>query len=485
MKTSLYEMLQNLRQQYQDREAFVFLEGRRERKVSYAQFLEDVERTRREYEQIRQKRLGLWADNSYSWICSAVAMLLAGKTLVLLDVNLGDEELLGLSDYTDVELLIADEDIYDSEDTVRNRLPMMRIGHLEKSGSVRQTEQEGELICFTSGTSRSSKGVVISAGILADCAEAGVVNFPGNAGERIYLPLPYHHIYGFTHIFHILKRGGVICIGHNRYLKREMECLLPETALLVPSMLQHLLEKELIPKSLYAVATGGGMLRDTLAKLAEDKGLILYNLYGLSETLGEISAGTKRKGYEWQQPQEGVRFVLKETGELGICLPFHLQEYYKRPDDTKAVLDPEEDLFWTGDLAEMDAEGYVKIKGRMRDTIVLENGEKIHAEDTDAELNLLDGVLEAAVLGVNGQLAAAIVKRPESSEDEILSSLKVWNRQKNVYARIGRIWFYPKSFPRTTTGKLKRFQMEKEYLEFLKKEDKMRRMDGEAEESEN
>lgn len=121
----------------------------------------------------------------------------------------------------------------------------------------------------------------------------------------------------------------------------------------------------------------------------------------------------------------------------------------------------------------------------MRDTIVLENGEKIHAEDTDAELNLLDGVLEAAVLGVNGQLAAAIVKRPESSEDEILSSLKVWNRQKNVYARIGRIWFYPKSFPRTTTGKLKRFQMEKEYLEFLKKEDKMRRMDGEAEESEN
>lgn len=205
----------------------------------------------------------------------------------------------------------------------------------------------------------------------------------------------------------------------------------------------------------------------------------------MSETLGEISAGTKEKGYEWLKPQEGVRFVLKETGELGICLPFHLQEYYKRPDDTKAVLDPEGHLFWTGDLAEMDAEGYVKIKGRMRDTIVLENGEKIHAEDTDAELNLLDGVQEAAVLGVNGQLAAAIVKRPESSEEEVLSSLKVWNRKKNVYARIGRIWFYPKDFPRTTTGKLKRFQMEKEYLEFLEKEDKMRTMDGEAEKGEN
>ena len=142
MKTTLYEMLQNLRQQYQDREAFVFLDGRRERKVSYTKFLEDVKRARREYGQIRQKRLGLWADNSYSWICSAVAMLLAGKTLILLDVNLGEEELLGLSDYTDVELLMTDEDIYDSEDTVRNRIPMMCIGRLEKNGPVRQAEEE-------------------------------------------------------------------------------------------------------------------------------------------------------------------------------------------------------------------------------------------------------------------------------------------------------------------------------------------------------
>ncbi len=474
-------MLQDLRQQYQDREAFVFLEGRRERKVSYLQFLEDVEKTSREYKQIPQKRLGLWGDNSYSWICNAAAMLLAGKTLILLDVNLEQEELLGLAGYTDTELLIVDEDIYDSEDAVRDQIPMMCMEHLKKSGSVCQMEEEGEIICFTSGTSRSSKGVVISAEILAGCAEAGVVKFPGNAGERIYLPLPYHHIYGFTHIFHILKRGGIICIGHNRYLKRELECLFPKTALLVPSMLQYLMEKDLIPGSLYGIATGGGMLRTTLAETVETKGIELYNLYGLSETLGEISAGTGQKGYEWQKPQDGVRFVLKETGELGIVLPFHLQEYYKKPDDTRKVLNPEKHLLWTGDLAEMDAEGYVKIKGRMRDTIVLENGEKIHAEDTDAELNLLEGVLEAAVFGVNGKLVAAIVKEPESSEEKVMNGLKVWNRKKNAYARITGSWFYQKSFPRTTTGKLKRFQLEQEYLKFLKEENRTGREDGETE----
>ena len=60
------------------------------------------------------------------------------------------------------------------------------------------------------------------------------------------------------------------------------------------------------------------MLRTTLAENVETKGIGLYNLYGLSETLGEISAGTGQKGYEWQKPQDGVRFVLKEKGELDI-----------------------------------------------------------------------------------------------------------------------------------------------------------------------
>lgn len=472
MKITLYQTLYNLRRQYQDREAFVFLEGRRETGITYSRFLEDVEKIRQEYRRIPQKRIGLWADNSYSWICNAVAMILAGKTLILLDVNLEDKELIGLAGYADAELLITDEDIFDPEDALRVHIPVMCMGNLKKSGSVCREEREGEIICFTSGTSKSSKGVVISGETLAGCADAGVVQFPGKPGERIYLPLPYHHIYGFTHIFHILKRGGVICIGHNRYLKREMEYLRPGTALLVPSMLQYLLDRELVPRSLYAVATGGGMLRPSLAEAAVSRGLELYNLYGLSETLGEISAGVRQKGYEWQRPQNGVRFVLKETGELGILLPFHLQEYYKKPDDTKNVLDPEKHLFWTGDLAELDEEGCAKIKGRMRDTIVLENGEKVHAEDTDAELNMLEGVLEAAVFGVNGKLVAAIVKKPENDDAEILDRLKVWNQKKNTYTRLSGIWFYQNSFPRTTTGKLKRFQLEQEYIDFLKEENR-------------
>lgn len=468
IKKTLYEVIKKLGDKYEEVPAFLYFDNGMEKQISYPQFLDDVDRLRRGFSQIRQKRLGLWADNSYEWICNAAAMLLAGKEVILLDVNLGDEELLNLANYTDVEVLITDEDIYDSTKELQRKIPMILMGKLEDTIENAAEDKEGSIICFTSGTSRSSKGVVISADTLAECIDEGVVKFPGRNGERIYLPLPFHHIYGFTHIFHILKRGGSICIGHNRYLRKELEYYQPQTAMLVPSMLQHILQKGLIPESLYAVATGGGIQRLALAEMAEEQGIELYNLYGLSETLGEISAGTKEKGYEWQKPQEGVRFVVKEDGELGIYLPCHMTEYYKKSEDTHAVLDEQTHLLWTGDAAEIDEEGFVKICGRMRDTIVLESGEKIHAEDTDAELNLLEGVQEAAVLGIDGSLVAVFVPRTESSEAEILKGLKELNRKKASYARINKIWIYEKPFPRTATGKLKRFQLEKEYCSYIK-----------------
>lgn len=473
IKKTFYEVIKKFGEKYKENEAFVYYDDTgSKQQISYIQFLEDIDRIKMDYEQISQKRLGLWADNSYEWICNATAMLLAGKDLILLDANLEDEELLNFVNYADVEALIVDEDIYDSTKKIRNKIPMMIMGEIVHDLGSTHAYKEGSIVCFTSGTSRSSKGVVISAQTLAGCIDEGVVNFPGKKGEKIYLPLPFYHIYGFTHIYHILKRGGIICIGHNRYLRKEIESFQPETAMLVPSMLHYLMQKRHIPKSLYAVATGGGMQSLSLAEQAEEHKIELYNLYGLSETLGEISAGTKEKGYEWQKPQQGVSFTVKDDGELGIYLPYHMTEYYKKNEDTEAVLDAKKHLFWTGDVAEIDEDGFVKILGRMRDTIVLECGEKIHAEDTDAELNLLEGVQEAAVLGANGSLVAVFVREPGSSEEEIINQLKRLNRRKVPYARINKIWFYEKKFPRTTTGKLKRFQMEKEYLSFIETKEK-------------
>lgn len=150
----------------------------------------------------------------------------------------------------------------------------------------------------------------------------------------------------------------------------------PHVAILVPSMVRYLVKQGLLQMPLHTVVTGGAMPDDGFIRQIEEQGIRLENAYGLSETLGEISLGMKEKGYRWQKPQEGVRFIVSPEGEVGIYLPFAMSEYYKKPEDTAAVLDRETNLFWTGDAGEIDKDGCVYIHGRLRDTIVLGNGRK-------------------------------------------------------------------------------------------------------------
>lgn len=463
MKGIFYQTLQKMAELYEERPMFLFCKEKKEQRISGREFMRDLQLKRQWYGTVTQKRIGLWAENSYDWILCAAAGLLAGRDMVFLDAGLGDEDLLGLAAYTDVELLITDRDIYDSAEAVRKQYPMRLSEETGGEETAPSDCEEGTFICFTSGTSKSAKGVVITAETLAGCVDAGVLEFPGKQGEKIYLPLPYHHIYGFTQIFHILKKEGIVCIGRNRYMTREMKEYQPQAALLVPSMLRHILEKDQLPSSLYAVATGGSMFQMDLAEAAKQKDLTLCNLYGLSETLGGICTSTEAEGYVWMKPEKGVRFTVSQEGELGIYLPFHMSAYYKKKEDTQAVLEEERDLFWTGDAGEINEKGYARIRGRLRDTIVLENGEKIHAEDTDTELSRLEGVKEAAVIGADGELVAVFVLEEESSTETVMRGLKNVNRRKTPYTRMKKVWFRETPFPRTATGKLKRYQLENEY----------------------
>ena len=167
--------------------------------------------------------------------------------------------------------------------------------------------------------------------------------------------------------------------------------------------------------------SGGSPCREEIVKLAESLGMIYYNMYGLSETLGWAFSSTEDGAHEWMMPITDVRPVVSEKGELGIHVPYHMEGYYKRPEDTREVLDG--DVIWTGDAVVVDELGRIRILGRVRDMIVLENGEKVNAGDKDADLMQLPHVKEAAVIGVNGALIALIVPEDPAYWEEITAAL--------------------------------------------------------------
>ena len=471
MESKLEQLLRECEENYKTQPVFLYREEEEIRQISYARFWEDVQKRKAYYRSLPVRRIGLWAYNSYSWIVSAAAMLSAGKTVILLDANLSDEELKGLCDYADVEIVAADDEMAEEIGEIwlgKRKISVISMAQeKDADGNCVMTEDEdaeGEFLCFTSGTSKSAKGVVIPAATLCGCVRHYEELVKGEPGQKFYLPLPYYHIYAFLYIFHILYFGGVQCIGQmGRYLQKDLELMQPEVMFCVPSILRYLLEKDYFPSWLQKVLTGGSYLRPELAAAVEKQGIELYNLYGSSEVLGAIGYSTEEKGTGWICPVKGSRFFQNESGELGVQLPYHMKEYYRKPEDTLEVLDAEHHVFWTGDAGEVDEDGLALIRGRVRDMIVLENGEKIHAEDTDEKLCALSGVKDAAVIAVDGVLTAVLVPEEGRQRADFERELKRMNRNRPSAIRIQNIWIYEEDLPRTTTGKLRRFVLEQKY----------------------
>lgn len=477
---SLNLLIQKIGMNYQTTEGkesnplFLHYEYGQVKGISYEQFLEDVEQVRKICAGFPEKRIGLSGGNSYDWIIMATSLLLENKQLVLFDVNLQDDDFLHLVEYSDVEALISPDDLREQLDFISKAIAMYSYPSLKQyklKEDSKRNDSRASFMCFTSGTSKSSKGVVISIDSLVRIVELAAGSLPGGRGQRYFVPIPLHHIYAFTTVFHIMMNGGTVCLGTSpRQFQKELEAFDPHAAFMVPSMLRFLLEWNLTSPSLSCVVTGGSPCPKGLSLQAVDRGLIYYNFYGLSETLGWIANSVPGQDVKWLKPIAGVSFFCDEEGELGILLPAHMDEYYKKKEDTENVLDG--DIFRTGDSCIVNEEGCACILGRVRDTIVLENGEKIHAEDKDQELLSLPYIKDAAVFHTQKGLVAAIVPDDEMKWDEICEMLERHDQKQSPFQRIRRYWHYIGELPRTSTGKLKRFLLENEYYEQRKEENK-------------
>lgn len=488
----LWLFLEETTQKYSHHTSFSYLEGSGAKKeISYGEFFKDLKNGILKAVREPYERVGIMAYNSYDWIISSLSLLLAGKFLILLDANLPDEDLLHLLAYTDTQTLIVSPELKDELSFVPSKIRMIPLwssselqvsselwSSSEKSEAFRTAgislEKEGSFMCFTSGTSKNSKGVEIPQEALLKYLYGSKNALPGRLpvteGKRFFLPLPLHHIYGFTMVLNILQAGGTVCLGTGpRYLLREIGRLDPDVAFLVPSMLEFILKQNIEFSNLHTVITGGSYCRREISDLAQQKGFRYFNIYGSSETLGYIASSVPELDVKWIRPYGEIRFFVNDDGEIGVRLPAHMKGYYKMPDETAEVL--KGDYFLTGDCGIMNSNGDVCIQGRIRDMIVFENGEKVNVQDKDDELTAIQGIKEAAVIRIPGLgMAAVVILECQKQLSEVQKRIDAYNRKRDSAARIRKVWFREEPLPKTTTGKLKRFQLEKEYTaEYLKK----------------
>ena len=234
------------------------------------------------------------------------------------------------------------------------------------------------------------------------------------------------------------------------------------------------------------LVTGGSRFDPEIATDFHDLGIDVLQAYGLTETTAAVfanspnnnvigSVGKAMKGVEGKivdlQPQEDGSPAMGEVVLRGAVV---MKGYWNRPDATAAVL--RDGWFFTGDLGYFDADGNLFLTGRKKEVIVLSNGKNIYPEEIEAHYLKSPYIKELAVLGLEGKpgeggdrLHAVIVpnfdvlrqKKIVNAKEVIRFDIEGLSQQIASTKRIGSYEIWQEDLPRTTTRKIKRFEVEK------------------------
>ncbi len=234
------------------------------------------------------------------------------------------------------------------------------------------------------------------------------------------------------------------------------------------------------------LVTGGSRFDSQVGHDFDALGIDVLQAYGLTETTGGAfatrhdnnvigSVGPPLPGVEGKildpQPQDDGPAI----GEIAIRGPIVMKGYWNRPDATAAVL--HDGWLYTGDLGRFDAQGNLFITGRKKEVIVLSNGKNIYPEEIESHYLKSPYIKEICVLGLEGppsdrssdRLHAVVVPNFEvlkerkivNTKEVLRFDIESLSAELPSTKRIGSYEIWQEDLPRTTTRKLKRFEIEK------------------------
>jgi long-chain acyl-CoA synthetase len=234
------------------------------------------------------------------------------------------------------------------------------------------------------------------------------------------------------------------------------------------------------------LVTGGSRFDPDIARDFRDLGIDVLQAYGLTETtaavfansptnnvigsVGQAMKGVEAKIVDPQPPEDGGPPV----GEVALRGAVVMKGYWNRPDATAAVL--RHGWFFTGDLGYFDSHNNLFLTGRKKEVIVLSNGKNVYPEEIEAHYLKSPFIKEIAVLGLEGKaseggdrLHAVIVpnfdvlrqRKVVNAKEVIRFDIEGLSQQIASTKRIGSYEIWQDDLPRTTTRKIKRFEVEK------------------------
>ncbi|MCR5608524.1 MAG: acyl--CoA ligase [Lachnospiraceae bacterium] len=468
MENKIINMLDKTCEKNKQKTAFEYIEDGMVIQVSYGSLRTQINHAIKIVENIEEKRVALLGMTSFQWICMAYAMIACGKTIIFPDATLPLEDLSVLLKNTDCERIIITDDRKDLE-ALNELCPveyysMDRVYKIiDRSVRIKAKCDNGEVIFFTSGTSKLAKGVVLTYDAIFAGVEIGIINHVPKNGERLMIPTPTYHIMGFMLTLISIKNCNIVCYARNmKTISKDMFTFNPDSMLLVPSLLDFIASsKKGIPAKTKRVMVGGGALSKETFTKARDKGLDVYTGYGLSEACGQATVSV-RNDISKMRLTDNMEVKISDEGEILLKSKSLMKEYYNNKEETDKVLI--DGYLHTGDVGYITEDNCLVFTGRIKDIIVMDNGEKVNCRELDDIINAFEKVREGAIKWTGKELVAVIVPQDgfcnvEEAEDYMMEQVKEYNKLQPFFRKISRVEIKNEPLKRTSTGKIQRREL--------------------------
>ncbi len=430
---------------------------------------------------LRPKCIALYLDNCFEWVITDLAAHLSNIPVVPLPTFFSQAQLIHLIDDVNADLLITNKQLSKQpllslfqKEPIKREPTGVELYQRTISSTVKYPAGLSK-ITYTSGSTGSPKGVCLSAKAQLEVVSSlRTILQPLNIKKHLcVLPLStlLENIAG---VWAPLSTGALVAVPSLRKLGFEGASQLrpqqflntifqhdPESIILVPELLKVLVSAyeagALRSLNLKFIAVGGAKVSSSLLKRAQSLGLPVYEGYGLSECCSVVSLNRpfQNKLGTSGQVLPHAKMRISDDNEievLGSNMLGYLHQESLMPD-----------FYPTGDLGEIDDDGYIKINGRKKNMFITSYGRKVNPEWIEEVLLEHELIKQTIVFGENLSFNIAIIvpNTKDINKQSIAHAVAQSNLSLPNYARVSRYLiadspFNFKSGTLTSNGKLKR-----------------------------
>ena len=507
---TLHQMMSKRADAHGDKPALCELlaDGSRGRKWTYRELHEDAEKLGRALaaRHDRGARVAIFANNVPEWVLFELAAAYAGVVMATVNPSYGPRELAYVLQQSKSEAIyyvpsVRGSDLGATVEAACAEAPgvkhkILLTDHQAlyagwEGGALRDTDPKDDVqIQYTSGTTGFPKGALLHQGGLIQNARDAAVRYgvAESGGMVCFVPL-FHTSGCVLCVLSTLLTGGELLLAPVFDPAMIVDVIEREQIAFVggvPTMLVGLMEAARATSKdvtcVKAIMSGGSMVAPELVRKAKDVfGATIQIIYGQTEASPSITAAWADDAEEDLCGTIGQPFphmdvaildpISRDVMPIGaqgeICARGYnvMTGYNDNPEATASTID-KEGWLRTGDLGTMDARGYVKITGRVKEMII-RGGENLFPAEIEAAILEHPDVAEAAVVGVPdekwGELVACFM-RPSGGARPDPDALKTFIRERLSPQKTPTYWVWVTEWPLTGSGKIQKFALRDSFV---------------------